>query len=133
MDGWNEQLPWAETYLPGALHPPRNPASVGLSEPAGICRTESYLVFRFGEEAVSLTSLGIGYNQHKGKEAREGQDGPHHSRAAGGRGGEEGAPGRGSSQSSLRTSEHYPSQTLTTVTPSPVVPKGAKALLPRQL
>lgn len=122
MSGCNEQLPWAETHPQGALSPPTNPARVGLSEPAVTCRMEPYLAFRFLIEVVSWSSSGIGYNQQKGKTVWEGQ--------AWGWGGEEGTPGGGGSQASLRTSQRLsvagttPSRTLTTVIPLPAVATG---------
>lgn len=60
--------------------PPRSlksPKESGEGGPQGACRVcgrESYLVFPVLVEVVSLASLGIGYNQHKGKEVWEGQD-----------------------------------------------------------
>lgn len=56
---------------------------MGLREPPVTCHGESYLAFRFLVELLPWTCLGIGCNQHKGKEVREGQAGAHHVRGAG--------------------------------------------------
>lgn len=64
-------------------------------QPSVTCSMESYLVFRFSVEVVSLFSSGIGCNQHRGEKVEH-----------------------------LSTAGTMPSKTSTTVTPLPAVATG---------